>query len=121
MFFAIIYFPISVFGFCQTIPYCFGNFPDEAIYYKKDLFPDFFAAAKERLLPEGKLVLIFSNLAQVTGVTKHHPIAHEIDEGGRFQLHEYFQKKVKAASKKTKRNQHWRALEKVELWVLKHK
>lgn len=94
---------------------------DEAIYYKKDLFPDFFTSAKERLLPEGKLVLIFSNLAQITGITQHHPIEHEIHEGGRFQLHQYFQKKVKAASKKTKRNQHWRALEKVELWVLKHK
>jgi hypothetical protein len=28
---------------------------------------------------------------------------------------------VKAASEKTKRDQHWRAEEEVELWILTHK
>lgn len=91
---------------------------DQAIYYNKSLFPDFFAAAKERLLPEGKLVLLFSNLAQITDVTKEHPIEKELAEGGRFQLERCFKKTVKAASNKTKRDQHWRALEEIELWVL---
>ncbi len=91
---------------------------DEAIYYNEDLFPDFFAGAKQRLLPEGKLVLLFSNLAQITNLTKEHPIEKELAEGGRFQLEKCFKKSVKAASKKTKRNQHWRSSEEVELWVL---
>ncbi|MDO5975102.1 hypothetical protein [Flavivirga jejuensis] len=78
----------------------------------------FFAAAKKRLLPEGKLVLIFSNLAQITNVTTDHPIQKELDEGNRFQLERCFKKSVSAASSKTKRDQHWRALEEVELWVL---
>lgn len=93
---------------------------DEAIYYNKKLFPDFFEGAKERLLPEGKLVLIFSNLAQVTNVTKEHPIEKELASGGRFQLEKCLKKSVKAASEKTKRDQHWRSLEEVELWVLTH-
>lgn len=91
---------------------------DEAIYYNKTLFTDFFIAAKKRLLPEGKLVLIFSNLAQITNVTTAHPIETELVEGNRFQLERCIKKKVKAASIKTKRDQHWRSSEEVELWVL---
>ena len=94
---------------------------DEAIYYNKDLFPDFFAEAKQRLLPEGKLVLIFSNLAQITNLTKEHPIEKELAEGGRFLLERCFKKTAKAASEKTKRDQHWHSSEEVELWVLKNK
>jgi methylase of polypeptide subunit release factors len=91
---------------------------DEAIYYSKNLFSDFFAGAKQRLLPEGKLVLLFSNLAQITNVTKEHPIEKELAEGGRFQLENVFKKRVKTASNKTKRDSNWRSSEEVELWVL---
>lgn len=94
---------------------------DEAIYYTKNLLPDFFVQAESRLLPEGKLVIIFSNLAQITNLTKDHPIEKEIAEGGRFQLEMYFKKPVKASSDKTKREQKWRATEEVELWVLTKK
>ncbi|RMA64807.1 methyltransferase [Ulvibacter antarcticus] len=94
---------------------------DEAIYYDENLFPDFFEGAKQRLLPDGKLVLLFSNLAQITNVSKEHPIEKELAEGGRFQLDNYLKKTVKSASNKTKRDQHWRALEEVELWVLINK
>jgi len=94
---------------------------DEAIYYNEKLFPDFFEGAKKRLLPEGKLVLIFSNLAQITNVTKEHPIEKELSEGGRFQLEKCLKKRVKPASDKTKRDQHWRSSEEVELWILKNK
>lgn len=91
---------------------------DGSIYYDKNLFPDFFEEAKKRLLPEGKLVIIFSNLAQITKVTKDHPIEKELAKGNRFQLEKCFKKSVKAASEKTKRDQHWRSSEEVELWVL---
>tara|TARA_R110002033_G_scaffold6551_2_gene25438 strand:+ start:5060 stop:6127 length:1068 start_codon:yes stop_codon:yes gene_type:complete len=93
---------------------------DEAIYYNKTLFNDFFEAAKERLLPDGKLVLIFSNLAQITGLANSHPIEQEIAKGGRFQLERCFKKNVKRASEKTTRDLHWRQTEEVELWVLVH-
>lgn len=93
---------------------------DEAIYYNKHLFPEFFQEAKKRLLPDGRLVVLFSNLGQITNVTKEHPIEKELLEGKRFELDKCLKKSVKAASEKTKRNQHWRAAEAVELWVLKH-
>jgi len=91
---------------------------DEAIYYNENLFPEFFEGAKKRILPDGKVVLLFSNLAQITEVTKVHPIEKELAEGGRFKLELCLKKGVKAASDKTKRNQHWREDEEVELWVL---
>ncbi|WP_298903823.1 methyltransferase [uncultured Psychroserpens sp.] len=91
---------------------------DEAIYYNKTLFADFFIEAKKRLLPDGKLVLIFSNLAQITNVTTEHPIETELAQGNRFQLERCLKKTVKSASNKTKRDQHWRSSEEVELWVL---
>lgn len=91
---------------------------DGAIYYNKTLFSDFFTEAKKRLLPEGKLVLLFSNLAQITNVTTDHPIETELAEGNRFKLERCFKKSVSAASSKTKRDLHWRSSEKVELWVL---
>ncbi len=97
-----------------------GGGIDDAIYYNKVLFPDFFVAAKKRLLPDGKLVLLFSNLGQITNVTKAHPIETELANGNRFKLEKCYKKSVKAASSKTKRDQHWRASEEVELWVLTH-
>ena len=93
---------------------------EDAIYYNAGLFPDFFAGAQQRLLPEGKLVLLFSNLAQITEVTQDHPIEKELAEGGRFQLEKKLTKNAKAASQKTKRDLHWRDSEIVELWVLRH-
>ncbi len=91
---------------------------DEAIYYNEKLFSDFFAEANKRLLPEGKLVILFSNLAQITNATKDHPIEKELAQGGRFKLEKCLKKAVKAASKKTKRDQYWRSSEEVELWIL---
>jgi len=92
---------------------------DKAIYYDKDLFSRFFTEAKKHLKPGGKVVLLFSNLAQITETTKAHPIEIELLNGGRFQKELFIEKKVKLASKKTKRNQNWRTDEMVELWVLK--
>jgi hypothetical protein len=91
---------------------------DEAIYYNNSLFPDFFAAAKERLLPDGNVVVIFSNMAKLTKLVTSHPIEEELLSGGRFKLERCFKKRVKAASDRTTREQHWRDEEEVELWVL---
>ena len=81
----------------------------------------FFEETKKRILPEGRVVLLFSNVDEITHVTKEHPIANEKLHGGRFELDKCFKKAVKDASTKTKRNQHWRSTEEVKLWVLKLK
>ncbi len=91
---------------------------DDAIYYGETLFSEFFIEAKKRLLPEGKLVLIFSNLARITNVTDEHPIEKELAEGKRFQLEKCYKKTVQVSSAKTRRDQYWRSEEEVELWIL---
>jgi methylase of polypeptide subunit release factors len=91
---------------------------DEAMYYHETLFEDFFSEAKQRLLSDGRIVLLFSNLAQITGAAKEHPIEKELANGGHYKLENCYKKRVKSASKKTKRNQNWRAKEEVELWEL---
>ncbi len=92
---------------------------DKAIYYDENLFSRFFADAENYLQTDGRLVLLFSNLAQITKVIDSHPIEEELVNCGRFQKEFYKQKIVGAASKKTQRNQNWRDSEIVELWVLK--
>ncbi len=92
---------------------------DKAIYYEDDLFPRFFEQAKTHLEREGKLVLLFSNLAEVVGENVIHPILNELKTGDRFIKELYTQQTVKSLSKKTKRK-NWRKDEKVELWVLTH-
>lgn len=92
---------------------------DKAIYYEDDLFPRFFKQAKQYLEKEGKLVLLFSNLAKVVGEDEVHPILDELKNFDRFKKELYMQQNVKSSSKKTKRK-NWRKGEKVELWVLTH-
>jgi hypothetical protein len=94
---------------------------DNAIYYDKDLFPRFFAEAKKHLTADGSIVLLFSNLGEITEQQAEHPIKAELSKGGRFQKETMLQMKVGAASTQTKRKQHWRDDEMVELWVLKLK
>ena len=93
---------------------------DKAIYYEHELFPRFFEQAKKHLSPDGKLVLLFSNLAQVVGTDDLHPILEELEQNNRFSQELHRQSSVKASSKKTKRTDS-RSHEKVELWVLTHK
>lgn len=98
-----------------------SDYIDDAIFYPENIFQDFFQEAQNKLLPDGKIVLLFSNLGIITQETKVNPIEKELAEGNRFDLECCIKKPVKQASRKTVRNQHWRAQEEVELWVLKHK
>ncbi len=90
---------------------------DKAMYYEEDLFPRFFEQAKEHLAPEGKVVLIFSNLAQVVDAESPHPIIEELRNNKRFKKELHLTRDVRASSRRTKRRDS-RETEKVELWVL---
>ena len=92
---------------------------DAAIYYPEDLFPRFFEEASKHLKNDGRLVLLFSNLAEVSGVSAEHPILSELEKGNRLRKVQLVTKQVRAASTKTKRDAPDRANERVELWELK--
>ncbi len=93
---------------------------DKAMYYEEDLFPRFFEQAKEHLAPEGKVVLIFSNLAEVVDKESTHPIIEELQKNNRFRKELHLKRDVRASSRRTKRRDS-RENEKVELWVLSPK
>ncbi|OFY41540.1 MAG: methyltransferase type 11 [Bacteroidetes bacterium GWF2_40_14] len=92
---------------------------DNAIYYDNDLFPRFFSEAQKNLLPDGRIVLLFSNLDKITSVSSTHPIETELLQNRRYSRELYLQKSVGPASESTRRNQTWRSTEMVELWVLR--
>ena len=92
---------------------------DTAIYYNQELFSKFFEQAFERLKPDGRLVVLFSNLVKLTHPNEIHPIEQEVKTGGRFIKDTLLKKPVEQASKKTKRNLKRREQEIVELWSLK--
>ena len=93
---------------------------DKAMYYEEELFPRFFEQAKEHLTPHGKLVLIFSNLAQVVDEESTHPIIKELQKNNRYRKELHLKRDVRASSRRTKRRDS-RDNEKVELWVLSPK
>ena len=90
---------------------------DKAMYYEEELFPRFFEQAQKHLTPNGKIVLIFSNLAEVVDEESKHPIIEELRNNNRFRKDLHLRRDVRASSKRTKRTDS-RKNEKVELWVL---
>jgi precorrin-6B methylase 2 len=90
---------------------------DKAMYYEEELFPRFFEQAQKHLAPNGKIVLIFSNLAEVVDEESKHPIIEELRNNSRFRKDLHLRRDVRASSKRTKRTDS-RSNEKVELWVL---
>jgi len=93
---------------------------DNAIYYESGLFERFFEKAADYIHDKGKLVLLFSNLAESQGVTGQHPVKEELANHSRYRQTRLLKRKVKQSSKKTKRRDH-RKNEFVELWELEPK
>ncbi len=91
---------------------------DAAIYYPETLFPRFFEEASKYLEPRGRLILLFSNLAEISEISTIHPIITELEKENRFRKVQLITKQVRAASSKTKRELSIRKDEKVELWEL---
>ncbi|NOX15790.1 MAG: methyltransferase [Epsilonproteobacteria bacterium] len=90
---------------------------DKAMYYEKELFPRFFKHSYEHLNSDGKIVLIFSSLAEVVDEKSTHPIIEELRNNNRFRKDLHLRRDVRASSRRTKRTNS-RRKEKVELWVL---
>ena len=93
---------------------------DAGSYYPPDLFPRLFAAAGEHLAPEGRLVLLFSNFAELAGLTDTNPIARELETSDRFRL--VSRREGPVAPPSHRRGQDWlyqlRQREQVQLWEL---
>lgn len=90
---------------------------DLAIYYPENLFDRFFRGAQAHLNKDGKLVILFSNLASVETEGAEHPVINELALNRRFRKSKLIKHKADPKSKKTKRRDH-RRNEYLELWEL---
>lgn len=93
------------------------SYLDRAIYYDKEFFSRFFEEAAGFLKKDGRLVLLFSNMAENQGLRNSHPVKEELCTGNRFREIRKQIRKVEQKSMKTKRRDH-RDKEMVELWEL---
>jgi len=83
---------------------------DDALFFEQGLFTRFFDQATEKLLPDGRIVLIFSTILTLLRPDIPHPIETEVSKG-RFRLLNKMQRKVKPTNGK-------RTKEKVQIWEL---
>lgn len=86
-----------------------GRTLDLAMYFQDGFFERFFAQALERLATGGRVVIVFSNIIELSQPGVPHPIQTEL-ERGRFTLVEKLTRRVKPLRRRTR--------EKVEIWEL---
>ncbi|KNC78327.1 hypothetical protein SARC_09240 [Sphaeroforma arctica JP610] len=123
-----------------------GSF-DMAVSFPPDLYPRFFEQAKERLTPDGRIVVIGSDLSRLLGLEKESPVTRELrDNPDRFYCAAMYQgehapgllKKdsvvpedknkgpgdSKASADTTYKANKWKAIatrqQKMQLWELEH-
>ncbi len=88
---------------------------DRALYYQEGLFERFFEQAEQHLAPEGRVVLLFSNLISLVQPEVPHPIQAELARG-RFSLVQTLNRKVKSTKNKVGKARSTK--EKVQIWEL---
>ena len=91
------------------------SFLDRALTFDDDLFERFFLQATSKLAPNGRLVLIFSNILQLLQPEVEHPILAELEKN-RFHLVNKMQRRVKSDSNRSSPRR--RTKERVEIWEL---
>ena len=88
---------------------------DRALVYEPGLFERFFSQARERIAPDGRVVLVFSNVIGLVQPTVEHPIEAELARG-RFRRVQVLRRRIKPPRGA---DQGWRRTkEKVEVWEL---
>jgi predicted nicotinamide N-methyase len=88
---------------------------DRALYFDDDLFERFFAQALARLSPDGRIVLVFSNLVELVQPDVGHPIQAELARG-RLREVQVLRRRVQGTL--TDEGRERRTKEKVEVWEL---
>ena len=93
---------------------------EEATCYSSKFFDELFLEAHAHLCDGGQFVLLFSNFAELAGLTNKHPIREEIRRHDRF---DFLEKRTAPVAQPRSAAPDWlkrlRRKERVELWVLK--
>ncbi len=90
---------------------------EAALHFTPGLFERFFSEAAQRLTPEGRVVVVFSNLVELVRPDVEHPVRTELSRGRRFTQVQRLQRKVKASHGPGGRRRPTR--ERVEVWELR--
>lgn len=88
---------------------------DRALFYEPGLLARFFAQARERLTPQGRIVVVFSSILQLVTPDAPHPIEAEL-ERGELVLVQRLQRRIKPKPDRSGRRR--RTRERVEVWEL---
>ena len=88
---------------------------DQALFYEPGLLARFFAQARERLAPKGRIVVVFSSILQLVTPDAPHPIETELARGS-LVLVQRLQRRIKPRPDRTGRRR--RTRERVEIWEL---
>jgi len=88
---------------------------DQALFYEPGLLARFFAQARERLAPQGRIVVVFSSILQLVTPEAPHPIEAELERGA-LVLVQRLQRRIKPKPDRTGRRR--RTRERVEVWEL---
>ena len=91
------------------------GFLDRALYFEDGLFERFFDQAIDRITPDGRIVLLFSNVIRLVQPDVPHPIDAELDRG-RLRLVQKLTRRVRPTPDKSGRRR--KTKEKVEVWEL---
>jgi hypothetical protein len=94
---------------------------DQGIYFPENFLEDFFRETKDKLNPNGRMVILFSNFSIAAGVTNYHPLEKAIKDAPFLKVENIIRLKVKQGQ--SKKSRHWmntvREKEWVELWEIK--
>ena len=90
---------------------------EQALHYQDGLFERFFDQAVAQLAPDGRVVMVFSNIQQLVQPDLPHPISAEL-ERGRLRLVQKLTRRVKHPPDMDRRPR--RTKERVEIWELAH-
>ncbi len=91
---------------------------DKGIYYDENFWNVFFATAKNKMTKNSRLVLLFSNLAVIEGITESHPIEEHLKSDNSFKVNKVLKKQREVNYKKKRRAGYFKysKTETVELW-----
>ena len=88
---------------------------DQALFYSPGLLARFFAQARDRLAPQGRIVVVFSSILQLVTPDAPHPIEAELARG-ELVLVQRLQRRIKPKPDRSGRRR--RTRERVEIWEL---
>jgi SAM-dependent methyltransferase len=94
---------------------------DQGMYYPEGFLEDFLSEAKNKLNPNGRIVILFSNFTISAGVTNYHPLEKAMEKAPFLKVENISKEKVRSGN--AKKSTHWmnkvRENEWVELWEIK--